>query len=358
MRYGPRLFGNQLGQALGVADAPSLALRSDNATLAAITYVKSPTGQPDPTKPQASEKGFTIPVHLVQPNSLNWGSWVDDRYTHTPAWRRGSIGIFDLESRPRVLRDTPFEVIHFNIPRATLAAFTEEAELPMVGHLRCPEGHLDLVLYHLAELIRPYVCQKLELPGLFLDQYLQMLLGHIALTYGVLPSTRQPYRGGLAPWQKRRALDFLEQNLSGDVRLRRLAAECGISASYFCRCFRITFGTSLHKFVVTKRIERAQQLLLHSKLSVAEIAIEAGFSDQAAFSRTFAANLATPPARWRKECAVRIRGLLEPSPINGDQLLIIGESGRSLPPPCSIPGLPGGSHASLRIGRITSPTFQ
>jgi AraC family transcriptional regulator len=347
-----------LGQALGVADAPSLALRSDNATLAAITYVKSPTGQPDPTKPQASEKGFTIPVHLVQPNSLNWGSWVDDRYTHTPAWRRGSIGIFDLESRPRVLRDTPFEVIHFNIPRATLAAFTEEAELPMVGHLRCPEGHLDLVLYHLAELIRPYVCQKLELPGLFLDQYLQMLCGHIALTYGVLPSTRQPYRGGLAPWQKRRTLDFLEQNLSGDVRLKRLAAECGVSASYFCRCFRITFGTSLHKFVVTKRIERAQQLLLHSKLSVAEIAIEAGFSDQAAFSRTFAANLATPPARWRKECAVRIRGLLEPSPINGDQLLIIGESGRSLPPPCSIPGLPGGSHASLRIGRITSPTFQ
>src|SRR5580700_7419673 len=98
MRYGPRLFGNQLGQAFGVAEAPSLVLRSDNATLAAITYVKSPTGQPDPTKPQASEKGFTIPVHLIQPDSLNWGSWVDDRYTHTPAWRRGSIGIFDLES--------------------------------------------------------------------------------------------------------------------------------------------------------------------------------------------------------------------------------------------------------------------
>jgi transcriptional regulator GlxA family with amidase domain len=50
-----------------------------------------------------------------------------------------------------------------------------------------------------------------------------------------------------------------------------------------------------------QRIERAQQLLLHSRLSVAEIAIEAGFSDQAAFSRTFAANLGTPPARWRKD---------------------------------------------------------
>jgi hypothetical protein len=55
-------------------------------------------------------------VHLAQPNALNWGSWVDDRYTHTPHWRRGGIGIFDWESLPRVLRDTPFEVVHFNLP--------------------------------------------------------------------------------------------------------------------------------------------------------------------------------------------------------------------------------------------------
>ena len=343
MRYGPRLFGNQLGQAFGVAEAPSLVLRSDNATLAAITYVKSPTGQPDPTKPQASEKGFTIPVHLVQPDSLNWGSWVDGRYTHTPAWWRGSIGIFDMESRPQVLRDTPFEVIHFNIPRATLNAFTEEAELPMVGHLRCPESHLDLVFYHLAEMIRPHVCQRLELPGLFLDEYLQMLCGHVVLTYSALSLTHQPYRGGLAPWQQRRTLECLEQNLSGDVRLKRLAAECSVSAGYFCRCFRVTFGTSLHKFVMNKRIERAQQLLLHSRLSVAEIAIEVGFSDQAAFTRTFAANLGTPPARWRKEYSVRIRGLESP-PTNVDRASILDESGNGLPP--------------HRLGRITSPTFQ
>jgi AraC family transcriptional regulator len=358
MRQGPRLFGNQLGQALGVADAPSLALKSDNLMLAAITYVKSPTGQPDPTKPQPPEKGFTIPVHLVQPDSLNWGSWVDDRYTHTPAWKRGSIGIFDLESRPRVLRDTPFEVIHFNIPRATLNAFTEDAELPTVGHLRCPEGHLDLVLYHLAKMIRPYVRQKLELPGLFLDQYLQMLCSHIVLTYSALPLTRESYRGGLAPWQKRRTLECLEQNLSGDLRLNRLAAECGVSASYFCRCFRSTFGTSLHRFVVNKRIERAQQLLLHSKLAIAEIAIETGFSDQAAFSRTFAANVGTPPARWRTEHSVRIRASMESHPTNPGQPPVEEEATFILPPLSALSAFVGSSYTFPRVGRITSPTFQ
>jgi hypothetical protein len=104
MRHGPpHLFGKTLGQAFGVSDAQTLLLKSDNITLAAITYVNSLTGLRDATKPQAPERGFTIPVHLAQPNSFTWASWVDDRYTHTPHWRRGSIGIFDLELLPRVL---------------------------------------------------------------------------------------------------------------------------------------------------------------------------------------------------------------------------------------------------------------
>ena len=358
MRHGPNLYGRTLGQAFGVSDAQTLLLKSDNATLAAITYVNSPTGQRDATNPQAPEKGFTIPVHLAQPNSLNWASWVDARYTHTPHWRRGSIGIFDLESLPRVLRDTPFEVIHFNIPRATLNAFTEDSELPNVERLHCPEGQSDPVLYHLAEMIRPYIVRKIELPGLFLDHYLQMLCGRIVLTYGALPISRESRKGGFAPWQKRRALEVLEQNLSGDLRLNRLATECGVSRSYFCRCFRITFGTSVHKFVVNKRIERGQQLLLHSNFSIAEIALEAGFSDQAAFSRTFAANIGAPPARWRAEYKVRIRELMESNPIKQAQPMVKEEAKTILRPPSSIPTLNRSAYTLPRVGRIAGPTFQ
>jgi AraC family transcriptional regulator len=358
MRHGPHLYGKTLGQAFGVSDAQTLLLKSDSSTLAAITYVNSSTGLCDATVPQAPERGFTIPVHLAHPNSLNWASWVDDRYTHTPHWRCGSIGIFDLESLPRVLRDTPFEVIHFNIPRATLNAFTEDAELPNVGRLHCPEGQPDPVLYHLAEMIRQYIVQKIELPGLFLDHYLQMLCGRIVLTYGALSLSRESHKGGFAPWQKRRALEVLEQNLSGDLRLNRLATECGVSRSYFCRCFRITFGTSVHRFVVNKRIERAQQLLRNSKCSIAEIALEAGFSDQAAFSRTFAANLGAPPARWRAEYKVRIRELMESNPIKQAQPTVKEEAKTILRPHGSIPTLNRSAYALPRVGRIAGPTFQ
>ncbi|SEF90673.1 AraC family transcriptional regulator [Bryocella elongata] len=109
------------------------------------------------------------------------------------------------------------------------------------------------------------------------------------------------YRGGLAPWQRRRTMDLIERHLRGDLSLARLAAECRLSTSYFCRCFRTSFGTSVHQFVIRCRVEQARKLLLSSSLSLAEIATEAGFSDQAAFSRTFASSVGTSPARWRAQ---------------------------------------------------------
>ena len=185
-----------------------------------------------------------------------------------------------------------------------------------------------------------------------------MLCGRIVLTYGDVPLRHEPYKGGFAPWQKRRALEVLEQNLSGDLRLSRLATECGVSRSNFCRCFRITFGTSVHKFVVNKRIERAQELLRHSNLSIAEIALEAGFSDQAAFSRTFAANLGEPPARRRAEYKIRIRELRESQPIKQAQPIVEEEAKTIFPPPGSSPTLHRSAYALSRIGRIAGPTFQ
>jgi AraC family transcriptional regulator len=307
MRYGePLLFGNELARVFGLSSSQSLLLRTDNSTLA-VTHLVSSSGQPTPTKPSVAEQGFAIPVQLAVPDAANWGFWVDGRYTHTPKWQQGGIGIYDLESDPRIRWDTPFELLHFNVPRATLNAFTEDADLPRVSELRSPEGIRDPVLYHLAQMILPFIREKSVPPALFVDHYFRMLCGRLVISYGSGSPTGNSHRGGLAPWQMRRALELVESNLSGDLRLHRLAAECGLSASYFCRCFRITFGTSVHKFVISKRIERARRLLLQSKLPLAEIALEAGFSDQAVFSRTFGAIVGTPPARWRTEHLIRTR---------------------------------------------------
>ena len=305
-RWGrPFLFGNVIGQVVGGSSSRSLVLKADGASLATVTYVQSVEGQSDPTKPARAEKCVTIYIRPSHMTASGEARMVNGPNPTSPSWEQCRIAA--PEAVLQKLKDSPFNAIQFRVAQATLEAFTDDTELPTVSALHSPEGHDDPVLLHLAEMIFPWVDEKLAFPEHLLDLYLQMLCGQLVLSYGIASSASKCYQGGLAPWQKRRTLELLEGTLGGDLRLNRLASECGLSASYFCRCFRVTFGTSAHQFVINRRIRRAQHLLLQSTLSLAEIAIETGFSDQAAFSRAFGGTVGTPPARWRTEHLVRTR---------------------------------------------------
>ncbi len=108
-------------------------------------------------------------------------------------------------------------------------------------------------------------------------------------------------KGGLAAWQKRRVLDLLGQHLDGDLRLFKLAEECGLSVSHFARSFKKSFGTTVHRYLILKRVEKAKEFLTDSPMPLSLIALQSGFSDQAAFSRTFGAIVGTSPAKWRNQ---------------------------------------------------------
>src|SRR5258708_38559031 len=107
--------------------------------------------------------------------------------------------------------------------------------------------------------------------------------------------------GGLGPWQKHRATELLSENLDGRVRLSQLAQECGLSVSHFARSFKASFGVSSHRWLVQLRIERSQDLLIRTRESLTDIAEQTGFSDQAAFTRTFHQIVGVSPGRWRRD---------------------------------------------------------
>jgi AraC-like DNA-binding protein len=132
--------------------------------------------------------------------------------------------------------------------------------------------------------------------------HLNLILGaHLLQKYGGLRKPPTISLGGLGPLQKRRATELLSENLSGRIRLSQLAAECGLSISHFARSFKASFGVSAHRWLVQRRIERSQELLMHTGGSLADIADQAGFTDQAAFSRTFRQIVGISPGRWRRD---------------------------------------------------------
>ncbi len=105
---------------------------------------------------------------------------------------------------------------------------------------------------------------------------------------------------GLAPWQIRRALNFIDAKLDTTIRNRELAAVVRLSESHFNVAFRNSVGHPPHEYIVRRRMERAQGLMLSTNKLLSEIAAECGLADQAHLTRLFRRIVAESPAAWRR----------------------------------------------------------
>jgi AraC family transcriptional regulator len=298
--------GDDFGRRFRLRKAPSLLLDSKFRPQMAVTRLTVPFGQPDRIGPLLPERAFTISVHLRKPSCNGWGMWYDGKFTRTQHWDEGGVGIYDLEADPRAVRPSAFDSVHFNLPRATLDAFTADCDSRPVGSLLYTEGRRDEILFGFARFMVPWLGNNVRISTLTFDFFVQMFCSHVATTYGSVALLPERV-GGLAAWQKRRVTEIVHAELHGDLRLPTLANECGLSISHFCRAFKQSFGVSVHRYVIHRRIEYAQFLLKTTSNSLAEIALQSGFCDQAAFSKTFGRLAGTSPRRWLNEQKNKIR---------------------------------------------------
>lgn len=112
--------------------------------------------------------------------------------------------------------------------------------------------------------------------------------------------TRQVSRAGLPAWQSRRIVAHVEANLSRMIRVHELARIADLSPSHFCRAFKSTFGASPRAYVLRRRIEFAQGLMLTTRESLSSIALSCGMCDQAHFTRSFRRIAGETPRSWRR----------------------------------------------------------
>lgn len=111
---------------------------------------------------------------------------------------------------------------------------------------------------------------------------------------------RSATRSVLAPWQMRRVLGHIEANLPASIPLQDIAALTKLSVGHFSRAFKGSFGIAPHSYILRRRIERAQALMLQTEDSLCQIALVCGFCDQAHFSRLFRRLVGVSPNLWRR----------------------------------------------------------
>jgi len=108
-------------------------------------------------------------------------------------------------------------------------------------------------------------------------------------------------RGGLASWQKRAVVGYIEEHLGAQIGLSTLAQLARLSQHHFCRAFKQSFGIPPHQYHVQRRIEQAKLLLADRSISITDIGFTLGYSQTSSFSVAFRKNTGWTPSEYRRE---------------------------------------------------------
>ena len=126
-----------------------------------------------------------------------------------------------------------------------------------------------------------------------------LMVSHLLRRYHGF-SSANPDRGGLAPWQLKRACELMEARLDEDLGLDDLAGAVGCSPTHFSRAFKQSTGKAPFQWLLELRIDVARQMLTNPELSIVQVALSVGFSAQPQFTTAFRRVTGATPGAWRR----------------------------------------------------------
>lgn len=295
-----RAYGADLARKFHLDDAPVIISRALRSSEIGVTELRGDRAPNDVTQPQRREDAYLVGLQLR--DFAHHEYWEDGKQAPLCDLKAGETTFYDLKRDPVALLDKPYHSIFFYLSRNVLAVLAEENNARPIGELnyRPGQGIADRTILLLAEALRAAFNRPQDVSTIFVDHIASALALHVAQTYGGMRPNSRRQRGGLAPWQERRAKELMSAALDGSLALRRVAEECELSASHFTRAFRQSTGMPPHRWLQARRVELAKELLRDRKLALTEVALRCGFADQSHFTRVFSRYTGLAPNAWRR----------------------------------------------------------
>jgi AraC family transcriptional regulator len=135
---------------------------------------------------------------------------------------------------------------------------------------------------------------------LYVDSLAVSIASRLVSTHSSIAKHPIAQAGGLGGRRLKQTLAYIEDHLSEDLSLSSIASITGISASHFKTLFRQSAGIPIHQYVIQRRIERAKDMLMQGKLSIAEIALATGFSHQSHLARHMRRSVGLSPRAMKR----------------------------------------------------------
>ena len=301
---GPDVYGQSLSRKFGAEDASFVLTRSLRSEQMAVTELRVET--PPARLSEPIERADAYMICLKLRNNPRFIYWEDGRQVSELPVRAGQSTLHDLRRQPLVLLDQPVHTLVWYLPCSTLDAVADQANVPRIRELRYDPGVAisDNTIFHLGLSLLPALQAPDRVNRLYLDYVAFAFAAHAAETYGGLQAPSKLPKGGLAPWQEKRAKDLIAGDLTGAKPLHDIADACGLSVSHFSRAFRRTTGLAPHAWLLQFRVDAAKALLRQRNLPLSTIARKCGFVDQSHLSRVFLRRVGLSPGAWRDRKSV------------------------------------------------------
>ncbi|HVP85666.1 MAG TPA: AraC family transcriptional regulator [Rhizomicrobium sp.] len=296
---GQASYGDEFGKRFGAQRAPVFVTRTLKKSEVAVTYLCQEQPTFELSEQQPIEDAYMASFVMV--DNPNYTLWENGKPVATQRVLAGQTTFYDFKDLPIILVNSPLVALHFYFPRAAFDAVADNAGVPRISGLKIPRGFGmdDTVMHGLGTALMPAFQNPERASRLFIDHVTISAAVHLAHAYGdmTVPVLK---RGGLAPWQERRAMDLIDANLDGELSQTQLASECGLSPSHFARAFRASTGMAPHQWLLFRRVEKSKALLRNVRLSLADVALVCGFADQSHFTRVFTKFVGISPGLWRR----------------------------------------------------------
>lgn len=142
-------------------------------------------------------------------------------------------------------------------------------------------AHSDPLVYQLGLKLKAEVESGGLGSRLYADAIANLLSVHLLQNYATSKPQIKNYSHGLPPYKLQRVIEYINEHLEQSIGLTELGQVINMSPSYFSRLFKQSTGFSPHQYLIRCRVKRARELLKQRNLTIAEVAYEVGFANQA-----------------------------------------------------------------------------
>jgi len=237
-------------------------------------------------------------VHLVLTGSVKYEVTTRGRSKKFDAVP-GTTFILPRGTVDEILWDGPTRRLAVAIDPGLLAGTSDETmgreDIELVEHWALVDPHLAAIL----QAMRADLADGSPAGRLYGESLANALAVYLVGRYGARPAAPGSPRGGMPGLRLRRVLDYIGENLTGNLGVRELARVAGMSPHYFSELFQKSVGRSPHQYVLRRRIERAKESLRNPKRTVLEAGLSAGFENPSHFARVFRRVVGATPRQFR-----------------------------------------------------------